>query len=207
MAGLVVVCLLILVNEKAHKPEQLVSAVSCRLVRMKTCRHFHDTKPPLRPNWARPLLPPFRNGQACGQHPTRGAEPAAGRRCGRLPQHPAHPACAAHHPPADARGLHVGGTARPHAVVPATAHRQPVRAQNIAGGQTCWVVFLCWDFRCSNIIKIWCRSFSKKKRSKNKLRHLEVKKKRSWCGFVSFESSTLVCVCESVCARRFRAAF
>lgn len=95
---------------------------------MKTCRRFHDTPPNQAPPPPPAPLPPCRNGEACGQHPARGVEPAAGRRSIRLPQHPAHPAGAAHHPPANAGGLHAGGAARPHAVVPAPAHRQPIRA-------------------------------------------------------------------------------
>lgn len=73
---------------------------------------------------------PIRDGEACSQHPARGAEAAARRRSVRLPQHAAQPAGEEHHPPADAGGLHAGGAARPHAVVPATAHRQPMRAQS-----------------------------------------------------------------------------
>lgn len=81
-----------------------------------------------------PALPPpppplclCRSGKACVQHPAGGAEPAAGRRGLRLPEHPARPAGATHHPPANAGGLLAGGAARPHAVVPAAAHRQPMR--------------------------------------------------------------------------------
>lgn len=75
-----------------------------------------------------------RNGQACGKHLAGSTEPAAWW-CGSC-QHPTDPAGATHHSPANARGLHAGWAARPHAVVPATAHRQLMRAQDTRWGQT-----------------------------------------------------------------------
>lgn len=75
-----------------------------------------------------PAPPPLRDGEACGQHPAGGAEPAAGRRPPRPAGWGAGPAGAAHRPAADAGGLHAGGAARAHAVLPAAARPQPMSA-------------------------------------------------------------------------------
>jgi len=88
---------------------------------------------------------PLRDGKARGQHPARGAAAAARRL--RLARRAARPPGAAHRPPADARGLRAGGAARPHAGVPAPAHRRPMRARRAGrpavrpSGQTFLAVF------------------------------------------------------------------
>lgn len=131
--------------------------------RLRAGASVHRGDVSVQQNWApavqyrqRPARP-IRNGEACGQHPACGAEPATGRHGVRLPQHPARPAGAAHYPPANARGLHTGGAARTHAVVLAAAHRKPMRAwdRSAGRGQLTTSLFRCSSSICSNITKLW----------------------------------------------------